>query len=284
MIVDALMRPRKILITILLGNEFSNIALSIVGAAAVSHMSSRGPIADMLIAVAIITPLIMILGEIVPKNLAIRFAERFAILVIVPLTLFSRIMSPLRAALTAVADFFISLFGGSATEQPMIMEQEYRQLIDLGRREGVIIEEERKLIHNIFEFSDNVVTTIMTPANRIFSLNIATPYEKILEQLKSEGYSRVPFYETHRENIIGILHVQDLFTFDARRHAASIDSLRELLIPPLFVEPNQKLEDLLRDFRQKRIHMALVKKSGGPIEGLITMHDVLVNLFGEIEE
>ncbi len=284
LIVQTLMKPRRILTTILLGNEFVNVSLSIVGATVVAHFSHQSFMVETLISVACITPIIILLGDIVPKNLAFRFAPQFAQFAITPLLFFAKIVAPLRMVLTWIADMCIHVFGGTLIERPMFMEQEYRQLIDLGRREGVIFEEERTLIHNIFEFSDKAVAAIMTPAEKMFALNIALSYEDMLNQLRPEGYSRIPFYEGTRDTIIGILHVRDLFAFDTRHRKGQTQSLREILRPPLFVEPDLKLEVLLREFQQKRMHMALVRKPGKPIEGIVTMHDALVNLFGEIEE
>jgi CBS domain containing-hemolysin-like protein len=284
MLVEALKLPRQILITILLGNELINVSLSIVSAALISRTFAQGPIVETIISVALVTPMVLLLGEVVPQNLALRFAPLYSQIVILPLKVFSIITYPLRVVLTTVADLFIKLLGGSTTEQPMIMEQEYRHLIDLGKREGVIIEEEREIIHSIFEFTDKVVANIMTPANMIFTLPIDAPYEDILRKIKEARLSRVPFFAGEPNNIIGILHVRDLFAFDRRRRMGGAQDLNSILIKPLFVAPDQKLEELLRDFQQKRVHMAIVKEKEGPIRGVVTMDDVLEELFGEMEE
>jgi putative hemolysin len=283
MLASALERPREILITILLGNELSNVSLSIVSAALIAHTFARGPVIETAISVALVTPLVLILGEIIPKNLALKFAPSYAQATIIPLKLFSTAVYPLRRALTAVANLFISLFGGKAPEHPIIMEQEYRKLVDLGRREGVIIEEEREIIHSIFEFSDKVVSSIMTPAEHIFSLPVEAPYETILDEIKSHRHSRVPFYAGDNNNIVGILHVRDLFAFDRKRSATGEGNIRTLLRTPLFATPNRKLEELLKDFQEKRIHMAVVRGAGDIVEGIVTMDDVLEDIFGEIE-
>jgi CBS domain containing-hemolysin-like protein len=284
MLVEALKLPRQILITILLGNELINVSLSIVSAALISRTFAKGPIMETIISVAIVTPMVLLLGEVVPKNLALRFAPLYSQIVIVPLRAFSIITYPFRVVLTAVADIFIKLMGGSTTEQPMIMEQEYRHLIDLGKQEGVIIEEEREIIHSIFEFTDKVVANIMTPATMIFALPIDAPYEEVLGKIKEARLSRIPFFAGEPNNIIGVLHVRDLFAFDRRRRMGGEQDLNSILIRPLFVSPNQKLEELLREFQQKRVHMAIVKEKEDPIRGVVTMDDVLEELFGEMEE
>lgn len=283
MLAAALDRPRELLITILLGNELSNVSLSIVSAALIARMFAKGAVVEAIISVALVTPLVLILGEIIPKNLALKFAPSYAQTTIIPLKLFSTFVYPVRVVLTAVANLVITLFGGKTPEHPIIMEQEYRKLVDLGRREGVIIEEEREIIHSIFEFSDKVVSSIMTPAEHIFSLSVDAPYERMLDEIKSHRHSRVPFYTGDRNNIVGILHVRDLFAFDRKRSAMGEGNIRTLLRVPLFVSPDHKLEELLKNFQEKRMHMAVVRGSGEIVEGIVTMDDVLEDLFGEIE-
>ncbi len=285
-LLEALRRPRDTLVTILLGNELVNVSISIVGAAFVSRVFERqGVEVQTLLAIAIITPLLLIFGEILPKNVALRYAPQLAPMLIMPLGIFHRAVSPLRYLLTGIADRIIRLFGGDpATGAPMIMEEEFRRLVDLGRKEGVIVEEEREIIHNVFEFSDKAAGDIMTPAERLFMLPIDLPYEALMEEVKSTQYSRVPFYEGERENVIGILHVRDLFSFEMKRRAGVMRELRDLLRPPLAVHQRLPLEELLREFQRVHMHMALVKDDGGRVRGVVTLDDVQMELFGEIEE
>ncbi len=283
MLVEALREPRKILITILLGNELINVSISVFSATLIARTFTRGPIVETLLAVAIVTPLVLLLGEIVPKNLALRYASRYSLFAIIPLKIFSTVARPVRAALTAIADVFIRLLGGEITDRPMIMEQEYRHLVDMGQREGAIIEEERELIHNIFEFSDKVVASIMTPVERTFSLPVDIPYEEMLDRLKENRYSRVPFYEGSPNNVVGILHLRDIFAFDHKRQAGGEQDFRSILIEPIFVKPTDRLEELLYNFQKRRVHMAIVKNPDGFVAGVVTMDDVLEDLFGELE-
>jgi len=281
-IVTALERPRTILITILLGNELVNVAIAIAGTALVTMVFKVGALAETFISIAIVTPMVLVLGEILPKNLALRYASSYAQVAVIPLKFFARAVMPIRIILTKIADFFVKLLGGRVSERPLIMEREYRRLVDIGRREGVLIEEERELIHNVFEFSEKVVSSIMTPANRMITLPMDMPYDEILEKIKHKRFSRIPFYQGSADNIVGILHVRDLFGFDHARRAGGEQELSAMLREPLFVSSNLKLEDLLKQFKQRRMHMAIVK-DGGPVLGIVTMDDVLEDLFGEIE-
>jgi putative hemolysin len=283
-VVKCLRKPRKWLATILLGNELVNVCMSIIGASIVNHYFFYSIKTQTIIAVVIITPIVLLGGEIIPKNLAIRFSPTIAPIMVIPLSFFYRIVRPFRFVLAKVADAFVTWLGGHPEKaEPMIVEEEFRRLVDLGSREGVIVEEEREMIHKVFEFSDKVVSEIMTQAGHIFTLPIDLPYEQMLSEIKATLFSRIPLYEGEHENIIGILHVRDLFSFHRKRLSGGEQSIRSIIRTPLFVEPRKRLEELLKDFQQSGVHMAIVKEEGR-IVGLVTMDDVLEELFGEIEK
>lgn len=283
-IVEYLRRPRKMLVTILLGNELANVSVSIVGAAVINRLMPVNIEAQAIIAVAVITPIVLVFGEIIPKNVSLRYAPKLAPVIIWPLHLFYKIARPVRAVLTWIADRFIILFGGEPKRaEPMIMEDEFRRLVDLGKREGVIVEEERELIHKVFEFTDKVVGDIMTPTGRIFMLPIDLPYEQMMEEVRKVQFSRVPFYEGTRNNVVGILHVRNLFTFHRRRVAGESLEIRDMLNAPLFIDTATPLEILLREFQRTQLHIALVRSKDGNLVGIVTMDDVLRELFGEMK-
>jgi putative hemolysin len=283
-LIALLRAPRQTLVTILFGNELANICISIVGAAMINRIFFLGIEAETVVAVAIITPIVMVACEIVPKNIALRYADILAPIMVFPIHLFYRVITPLRVMLTWFAKKMVILFGGDLERgESMIMEDEFRRLVDIGRKEGAIEEEEREIIHKVFEFTDKRIGDIMTPAERIFMLPIDLPYERLMEEIRSTQFSRVPFYEGERANVIGVLHVRDLFSFDMRRGAGGGD-IRTLMRPMVVVDTKAPLEDLLKEFQKGRAHMALVIDEGGYIKGLVTMDDVLEEIFGEIEE
>lgn len=283
-VVECLREPRQTLVTILLGNEFVNVSMSIVGAAIISRHCEGSVERQTMIAVAIVTPIVLIFGEIIPKNIALRLSRQLAPVVVVPLRFFYIVVTPLRIVLTWIADGFIRLFGGAPEKaEPMIMEQEFRQLVDLGKAEGVIVEEEQELIHNVFEFTETVVEDIMTPAEQLFSLPVTLSYEELLTRLRQTTFSRIPMVEKDQKNIVGILHVRDLFTFDQQRMTGGQESIRSILHAPLFVEKRERIESLLKKFQESQIHMAIIRERG-TIVGVVTMDDVLGELFGERRE
>jgi putative hemolysin len=284
-LIALLRTPRQTLVTILFGNELANICISIVGAAIIHRLLDLSVEGETVVAVAAITPIVMIACEIVPKNIALRYAEILAPVMVFPIHLFYKVITPLRVTLTWFAKRMVVLFGGDIERgDPMIMENEFRRLVDLGRKEGAIEEEEREIIHKVFEFTDKRVGGIMTPAERIFMLPVDLPYDRLMEEIRSTQFSRVPFYDGVRANVIGILHVRDLFSFDMRRNAGAKENIRSLMRPVVIVDTKAPIEDLMREFQKGRAHMAIVIDEGGHIKGLVTMDDVLEELFGEIEE
>ncbi len=284
-LIALLRTPRQTLVTILFGNELANICISIVGAAMINRVLHIGVEAETIVAVAVITPIVMIACEIMPKNIALSYSQVLAPVMVFPIHLFYRTIAPLRIALTWIAKRMVVLFRGDLDRgEPMIMEEEFRRLVDISRKGGAIEEEEREIIHKVFEFTDKRTGDIMTPAERIFMLPIDLPYERLMEEIRSTQFSRVPFYDGDPANVIGILHVRDLFSFDMKRRAGAAGDIRTLMRPVVIVDTGAPLEDLLREFQKGRAHMAIVIDEGGHIKGLVTMDDVLEALFGEIKE
>jgi magnesium and cobalt exporter, CNNM family len=281
----ALEKPRKILVTILLGNEFVNICISIVGALMIERVIHERVEIQTLLGVAIITPVIFVLGEILPKNIALRTAHQIAPILILPLQIIAKVVAPIRIVLTWLADRVVLLFGGDIeSSDPMVMEEEYLRLVDYSHKSGEIDKEERELIRNVFEFSDEIVQGIMTSADVIFSLPISISFEDMVEEIKGRGLSRIPFYDGDSSDVVGILHVRDLLTYHRKRQAGEKVKLRSVLRKPLFVNPATPLEKLLKEFQRTHVHMAIVKDSKGVVVGIVTMDDVLEELFGEIED
>jgi CBS domain containing-hemolysin-like protein len=284
MVVSALKRPRETLVTILLGNEFVNICISIVGASIIDRLFLASVERELLIAVVMVTPIVLVFGEIVPKNFALKWALHIVKIWIWPLRVFYWFVSPLRVMLTKIADGMVRLIGGSSGgNDAMIMEEEYRKLVDLGSKAGAIDAEERDLIHNVFEFSDKVASDIMTRAENVFTLPVNVPFEEMVLGMRENQFSRVPFFEWDTSNIVGVFHIRDLMPLHRKVLSGAQFDIRDYLLPPLFVRPETPLEDVLKDFQRTQIHMALVRDDDGKFLGLVTMGDVMAELFGDID-
>jgi len=281
-----LANPRRLIATIFIGNELVNIAASTLMAALCDAFAHRlGPVAVVLISTAISVPVILLFGEITPKNVALQLGDRWATLAARPLAFLATVFAPLRAVIETIADLTVKLIGrpveGHATGS--VGEDEFRTAVEVAREEGEIDPGERQLIHRVLEFSDRAVTEVMTPGDRIFSLSYNLPLARVIEEVKKSHYSRVPVYETNRDQVIGVLLVKDLVRV-AQSLGPERRGLREMLRPPLFVPRSTKCAALLREFQRRRTHLALVVDEYGHTVGLVTLEDLLEEVFGEITD
>lgn len=278
MVNSLLSEPRKLLVTIYIGNEIVNVATSVITTSiAISLFGSIG----VGIAIGVGTFIILLFGEIAPKILGLRFAENFSLVAAYPLKLFFIIVKPIQKVLMDAAEFTLKLFGFSHLQQldQALSEDELRTIVNMGEGEGILEEDERKMIHNVIEFGDTTVSDIMTPKIDMFTLVSDNSLEDILPKITQNFYSRVPVYDTNEEHIIGILYTKDLIRM---KHSDNFN-LKSVLLPPVFVPESKKIKELLQEFRKMKKHMAIVLDEYGSVSGLITLEDILEELVGEID-
>ena len=262
--------PHRLLTTILIGNNIVN-----VGAAALATAITIKLIPGYAVGIAtgIMTLLILIFGEIFPKSIATRNNILIARLVIFPVYWFSILFTPIIIFLN-----FIPKITGKIHRKPQVTEAELLTFIEVVEEEGEIDEEERKLIHNIFEFDDTNSSEIMTPRADMFVLDINK--ELKLEEIVKSGFTRIPIIQGDIDHVVGILNIKDLLA-----HQATSDEkmdIRELMRKPYFVPENKKLDKLLQQFKRRKQHMAIVVDEHGGVSGLITLEDALEEIVGEI--
>ena len=235
LISKLLKQPTCLLITILVGNMFVNIASSTLATAIATNLLGNKGIG---IAIGIMTFLILIFGEITPKTYAVHNAERLSQLVIVPLNLFSYIILPLRKILESLTNIMINSPLGYVKETQAATEDELRTIIELGHKEGIVKEFEKEMIHNVFDINQTNVSKAMTYRLEIFSIDINTTCENAIKQIRKKGFSRVPVYENEPENIIGIVYTKD---FLLRKLHKKSTTLRDMLHTVYYVPDSKKL-------------------------------------------
>lgn len=281
LVIKVLKNPRETLITTLLGNELVNVAFAVAVASLI--YSLMGPVEwkiRTIISICIAVPAVLIFGEVTPKNIAVRFAPKLVPILVYPISLFSLIVAPFRILLTKFSDRIITLFGGDPMQvRSMIMEEEFRQIVDLGCKEGALEEGESELIHRIFELGNKNVSEIMTPTGKIFRLPIDLPIEKIIEEMKATQFNRVPVYKNHPDDILGALHSRDIFKLYRQRQRGHMQEAEAIVRPVHFVADTTVIEDLLSDMQKMKVHMAVVKDKKHEIVGLVTMDDIFRLLF-----
>ncbi|MDD5062710.1 MAG: hemolysin family protein [Candidatus Marinimicrobia bacterium] len=276
--------PRALIITILLGNEFVNISFSSLFTLIVIQIAGTSvPWANLLIAL----PLVLLFGEITPKTLAIKDSERFTGLIARPLSAIMYILTPLRWIIRNISDRIVALIVSDVEQRDSILTEDViRSLLEDSQKEKVIDSAEYAMITNVFDFGDLTAAEVMTPRNNVFSLPVSMPLTEIIGTIKLKHFSKVPIYEDKPDNIIGVLFATDLIGISANMQSGKSKSvnLRNLLRPAFFVPRAKRVDDLFHDFQYKRISIAIVLDEFGVVQGLVTIEDLLEEIFGEISD
>ena len=231
--------------------------------------------------VLVVSYFTLVLGELVPKSLALSRTERLACFAAPIVRKFARLSSPAVAVLTKSTDALMLLFGGSATQDPFVSEDEVKHLVHEGAEAGIFDEDERKLIHSIFEFTDTSVREVMTPRSEMHAVDADIPPTALAKDLIETGFSRVPVYQDDLDHIVGVVHVKDLFRALER---SSTPQLSEVIHPAYFVPDSMQISDLLRELQLRRTHLAIVVNEFGTVIGLVTIEDLLEEIVGEIRD
>lgn len=276
-------RPRQTLATLLIGNELTNVTLSSVTAGLVLMLAPNSPWLNILG----LTPVILVFGEVMPKVVALRWNRVLAPIIAHPLSAFSTLVTPLRWLLTKAAELALRLTGGStAPKQAELREAQLRTLIDEGREAGNLGATEQEMLYKVFEFGDLSVHRLMTPRPDIQSIRLGTEWDELRDFLRTTQVSRVPMWQNSPDDFQGVLVVKKLLPILERVQSGgappTVREIRSLLLPCRYVPTTKRAEDMLREFRTERYHMAIVVDEHGNIVGLVTLDDLLAELVGEL--
>jgi putative hemolysin len=264
--------PHRLLSTILIGNNIVNVGAAAIATSIAMDMFSSYAVG---LATGVMTLLILIFGEVMPKSIAERNNLFVAKMSIYPVYWLSILFFPIILFLN-----FIPIITGKIRRTPSVTEEELLTFVEVVEEEGEIKEEEKELIHNIFEFDDTNASEIMTPRADMFVLSSDEKLD--LKAIAESGFTRIPVIEDDIDHVAGILNIKDLFMRLAKG-STEID-IREIMTKPYFVPENKKLDSLLRQFKRRKHHMAIVIDEHGGVSGLITMEDALEEIVGEIRD
>lgn len=242
----------------------------------------QGTIAT-IIALAVVTYLTVVFGELAPKTGALNNPERVAKFLVPPLIAFSWITRPFTWLLNHSATLVMRVFGGKGAvgfEEAVHSPEEIRMLVEQSQEEGVLEEDNAALLDAVFEFSEKNAREVMTPRTEIVALDVTATLDDVTATVSESGLSRFPVYEETIDEIIGVVLVKDLIPVLANRPETF--SLRSLLRPPHFVPGSREVEDVLADFKRRKEHMAIVLDEYGGTAGVVTMEDLLEEIVGEI--
>lgn len=222
----------------------------------------------------------LVFGELVPKRLAMKKAEKIAFSTIGIVRAIAVIASPFVKLLTASTNGISKLFGISTTDEETVTEEEIRMMVDVGEEKGSIEESEKELINNVFEFNDKVVSEIMIHRKDVYAIDVDSDIDNILEDLDEYKYSRIPVYEDNIDNIIGLLFIKDLLAAYANKKQKV--KISNLLRDAYFVSENKPINELFKDLQRNKHQIAIVLDEYGGTAGLITMEDIIEELVGNI--
>jgi len=270
--------PARFLTTILIGNNIANISASILAAyLAIKAWGDKGA----GIAVGMMTLVILVFGEIVPKTYSRRYSEKTALLFIWPLLSISYLLNPLVRLFVLISEGVIRLFGGRLEPQTThISTDEIRTLIDVGEEEGALAREEREMLSSVIEFRETTVNSVMTQRVEIIALPEDASVGDAFALMVKKGHSRIPVFREGMDDIVGVVDYRQILNHVAEREKDVL--LRQIMRPAFFIPEMMKISELLREFRKRKLHIAIVIDEYGGTEGLVTLEDLLEEIVGEI--
>lgn len=287
--------PNRFLATIQVGITLAGFLASASAAVSISkHLSkvlaginisiiaNASDAISLIIVTFLISYLTLVLGELLPKRLALQNAEKFALYVTNTIIFVSKITFPFVKILTVSTNMVVRLFHVDTSKiEEQITEEEIRMMIDVGEESGVLNETEKEMIDGIFEFDNTLAKRVMTPRTSVFSLDINTSLDEIIDEVLEEQYSRIPVFDNTQDNILGILYMKDLFTEILKKDKKQI-VIKELLRPAYFVPETKNIDILFRELQMSKNHMAILVDEYGSFSGIVTIEDLVEEVMGNI--
>lgn len=278
LITKLLQRPKKLLATILVANNFSHIGIvivfSFVGESIFSVIAS--PIIKFIVEVILVTFLILLFGEVLPKIYASRNNVKFARFIANPIAILDKLLSPISLPMRGLTIYLHEKLG---TQKSNISVDQLSQALGLTSTEDTTTEEQ-KILEGIVSFGNTDTKQVMSPRIDIFALEIEETFAEIFQKIVDKGYSRIPVYRENIDHIEGILFVKDLIPHINKKEF----DWKKLIRAPFFVPENKKLDDLLKDFQSMKSHLAIVVDEYGGTSGLVSLEDVIEEIVGDISD
>jgi len=276
--------PHRLLITILVGNNLVNIAMSSIATGLFGLYMSQGQ--AVFAATFGITAIVLLFGESAPKSYAVENSESWSLRIARPLKMAEYVLLPLIVLFDYLTRVVNKVTGGrSAIEESYVTREEIREMIETGEREGVLDEEEREMLQRTLRFNNTIAKEVMTPRLDMDAISTEASISEAIEQCIHSGHARLPVYEGSLDNVIGVVHIRDLVRDRSYGETEDGDlALEDLIEPTLHVPESKNVDDLLTEMRSERLHMVIVIDEFGTTEGLVTMEDLTEEIVGEILE
>ena len=283
-VANMVSNPERLLATILLGNNLVNVAFtSVVTFAILNYVGQGNEGSGVLIATAVSTIALVIVGEIIPKSVAVRKAEPVAFLYSHPLKWIEYLLWPFVFALQWITRGVNALLGGSNV-QPMITEGEFRTLIDIGEAEGEFEHAEAEMLENVFQFGDRQVREVMTPRTEMVSIQQGGSLREFLDTYSENSHTRFPVYRESPDNVIGVISLKDVLRHMSQKGLRLDDSVTDAIRDAYFVPETKRISELFDELRATGNQMALVIDEFGGVAGLVTLKRLLEVVMGPVGE
>jgi CBS domain containing-hemolysin-like protein len=295
-VLRLLEQPPRFISAIQLGVTLSSLALGAIGEPVVSRILERpldllpqswhtgvATTVSVILAFTILSYFHVVMGEIVPKSFTLQHPERVALIAAGPISAFYVIFRPFIWVLVRTSGAVLRWFGVSASSGVTLVhsEEELKMLVTASREKGVLEEEEQEMLHKVFEFADKDAVEVMVPRPDVVAVPVDLPVQEVLALVLSNPFTRYPVFEEELDDIVGVLHVRDLFSALHERGLESTN-LRTILREAIMVPETKPLDELLAEFQRTSNHLAIVVDEYGSVEGLVTLEDLLEEIVGEI--
>lgn len=273
-----LQKPKKLLATLLLANNFLNIGVviifSIIGSSLFESILS--PVIKFVVEVVLVTFLILLFGEVLPKIYASRNSLKFSAFIIVPLSFLDKLLSPVSVPMRNITNILHNKLGNQKSN---ISVNQLSQALELTSPEDTT-KDEQKILEGIVSFGNTDTKQVMSPRIDVFALDIEETFSEIYPKIVDKGYSRIPVFKENIDHIVGVLFVKDLIPHIHKKEFEWDKLIRE----PFFVPENKKLDDLLKDFQSMKSHLAVVVDEYGGTSGIVTLEDIIEEIVGDISD
>ncbi|MBC8374931.1 MAG: HlyC/CorC family transporter [FCB group bacterium] len=284
LIVRLLTTPKRLLITILTGNTIVNVALASMAALITTEIAIQSGVNQVLalmIETIVLTIVLVILGEITPKVLAMRHSLGFASRIIGTLSIIFKLFSPIAQVVYNLVEKMVD-FTGLQPEENFTSDEEIKELVELGQDQGVIGAEEKEMIHSIIEFGDTQAKEIMIPRPDVLMFHTEMSRDEVLTLIRESGYSKYPLYKDQIDQIRGIVFIKDILPYlHSNSHRINLERLAR---QAMFVPEHQHVDDLLREMQREKQKLAIVVDEYGGFSGMIAVEDIIEEVLGDLKD
>lgn len=279
-IARLLEKPEKFIATVLLGNNFVNTAAASLGTAVILNLWKTNPELAVLLSTVIVTMVLLIVGEVVPKIVASQHSERVARSFVTPVSLLAWMLTPFTAVLGRVGTAASKLIGGKPTQRTLVTEEEIRTMINVGKEEGVVEEAEAKMLDKVFQFGDHPVREAMLPRTAVVWIEKGTTMGDFLKIYADTPHTRFPVYEDSPDNAVGGIYIKDVLLAQARGEINEHSTIDAITRPVIFAPETKHIGALFQEMQASNNQLAVVVDEYGGIAGVVTLRELLSQLVG----